>query len=75
MTHTNVLVELEHLKQEYSIDEQTPGPTGLLIQLVQEASDPQEAHRLLAGLHGTLVGTLNASVSGGAVFLRRPYDG
>ena len=75
MTHTNVLVELEQLKQEYGIDEQTPGPTGLLIQLVQEASDPQEAHRLLAGLQGTLVGTLNASVSGGAVFLRRPYDG
>ena len=75
MTHTNVLVELEHPKQAYNIDEQTHGPTGLLIMLVQEASDPQEAHRLLSGLRETLQGTVNASVSGGEVFLRRPYDG
>ena len=75
MTHTNVLVELEHLKQAYNIDEETHGPTGLLIRLVQEASDPEEAHRLLLGLKGTLVGSVNVSVSGGEVFLRRPYDG
>jgi hypothetical protein len=75
MTHTNVLVELEQLKQTYNIDEETSGPTGLLIKLVQEASDPQEACRLLGGLKGTLMGTINVSVLGGEVILRRPYDG
>ena len=75
MTHTNVLVELEQVKQAYNIDEETTGATGLLIRLVQEASDPQEAHRLLCGLKESLNGTVNLSTMGGDVLLRRPYDG
>jgi hypothetical protein len=75
MTHTNVLVELEQLKQAYNIDDRTHGPTGMLVRLVQTASDPQEAHRLLSGLRETLMGTVNVSVTGREVFLRRPYDG
>jgi len=75
MTHTNVLVELEQVKQAYSVDEETAGPTGLLVRLVQEASDPREAQRLLHGLRESLCGTLSISVMGGQVFLRRPYDG
>ena len=63
------------LMQEHNLSADTHGVEGLLIQLINSATDPAEAQRYLTGLKQHLRGDVSVSVLSGDVLFRAPYNG
>ncbi len=75
MPYTRIQEKLMDLMQEHSLSADTPGVEGLLIQLINSATDPAEAQRYLIGLKQHLKGDMSVSIVSGDVIFRAPYSG
>jgi hypothetical protein len=61
--------------EAHSLSADDTGVEGLLIRLIDTATDPQEAQRYLNGLRQHLRGDVSVSFARGDVLFRTPYSG
>ena len=75
MPYTRIQEQLTALMEAHSLSADDTGVEGLLIRLIDTATDPQEAQRYLTGLKQHLRGDVSVSVLSGDVLFRAPYNG
>jgi hypothetical protein len=75
MPHTRIQEQLTALMEAHSLSADDTGVEGLLIRLIDTATDPQEAQRYLNGLSQHLRGDVSVSLVQGDVLFRTPYSG
>ena len=75
MPHTRIQEQLTALMEAHSLSADDTGVEGLLIRLIDTATDPQEAQRYLTGLSQHLRGDVSVSLVQGDVLFRTPYSG